>query len=214
MKRIPWKKLLVLAPHTDDAELGCGGTIARLLEEKVEIHVVAFSIAEKSVPEGQPSTMIQDEFFNAMEVIGVSFDHVHTYRYPTRCFSNHRQEILEDLIVLRKQIEPDWVFVPASSDCHQDHEVIHREGVRAFKQRTVWGYELPWNHLDFTSCCFIELQKHHLEKKYSSLQSYKSQFDLKRSYFSEDFVNGLAVIRGTQIAKPFAECFECIRVQL
>lgn len=43
------KKVLVLAPHTDDAELGCGGSIAKFVEEGREVHVVSFSIAEDSL---------------------------------------------------------------------------------------------------------------------------------------------------------------------
>lgn len=42
-----FKKALILAPHTDDGEFGCGGSIVRLLEEKSEIFYAAFSTAEK-----------------------------------------------------------------------------------------------------------------------------------------------------------------------
>ncbi len=45
------QKILVLAPHTDDGELGCGGTIVRLIDEGQDVYYVAFSICEESVPE-------------------------------------------------------------------------------------------------------------------------------------------------------------------
>ena len=48
------KKVLVLAPHTDDGELGCGGFITKLIENNVEVFYVAFSTAEESVPPGFP----------------------------------------------------------------------------------------------------------------------------------------------------------------
>nr|WP_287495042.1 PIG-L family deacetylase [Candidatus Brachybacter algidus] len=48
------KKVFILAPHTDDGELGCGGTIARLIEDGAIVYYVAFSTADKSVPDEFP----------------------------------------------------------------------------------------------------------------------------------------------------------------
>ena len=48
------KNILVLAPHTDDGELGLGGTISRLIEDGKKVTYVAFSTAQQSVPEGFP----------------------------------------------------------------------------------------------------------------------------------------------------------------
>lgn len=63
--------MLVLAPHTDDAELGCGATIARALEEGVTVHVAAFSIAEDSLPPDVPPDTLEHEFRAAMATMGV-----------------------------------------------------------------------------------------------------------------------------------------------
>ena len=65
------RRALVLAPHTDDAELGCGGTIARFLEEGVELRVAAFSTAEDSLPPGMPRTQLRDEFIESMGTFGI-----------------------------------------------------------------------------------------------------------------------------------------------
>ena len=61
------KKVLVLAPHTDDGELGCGGTVARLLEEGCEVHFAVFSTCAESVPAGFPADELKTEFLSAME---------------------------------------------------------------------------------------------------------------------------------------------------
>ena len=53
-----FKTVLALSPHTDDAEFGAGGTLARWIEEGKEIFYVAFSIAEKSVPDGFPKNIL------------------------------------------------------------------------------------------------------------------------------------------------------------
>ena len=56
-----WDRALVLAPHTDDGEFGCGGTMARLVEEGADIRYVAFSIATRSLPEGfAPDTLARE----------------------------------------------------------------------------------------------------------------------------------------------------------
>src|SRR5262249_11400292 len=56
-----WKRALVLAPHTDDGEFGCGGTMARLVEEGVDVRYVAFSIATRSLPGGFPPDTLRHE---------------------------------------------------------------------------------------------------------------------------------------------------------
>ena len=54
-------KVLVLAPHTDDGEFGCGGTISKLIYQGVEVHYVAFSACEQSVLPEFPSDILITE---------------------------------------------------------------------------------------------------------------------------------------------------------
>ena len=64
-------KILVLAPHTDDGEIGCGGAIAKFIEEKKEVFYVAFSIARTSaVQNGFPDNILEIEVAGAMKVLG------------------------------------------------------------------------------------------------------------------------------------------------
>jgi len=58
-----WQRVLVLAPHTDDGEFGCGGTMARLVENGADVRYVAFSIATKSLPEGFPPDTLARESY-------------------------------------------------------------------------------------------------------------------------------------------------------
>ena len=66
-----WERVLVLAPHTDDGEFGCGGTIARLLDGGADVRYVAFSIATKSLPEGFPPDTLAKEVRAATAAIGI-----------------------------------------------------------------------------------------------------------------------------------------------
>jgi len=208
------KKILVLAPHTDDAELGCGGTIARLLEEGAQVHVAVFSTAEDSLPVGTRYGTLKDEFYNAMSIMEISSENLTVHDYPVRRLSYHRQEVLESLIELRTRIQPETVLLPAGTDLHQDHQVVNVEGLRAFKDITVWGYELPWNHVEFSANAFVVLDESHLQKKWLALQSYKTQLELSRPYFSWEFVQSLARIRGIQVKTSYAEAFEVIRIRV
>jgi N-acetylglucosamine malate deacetylase 1 len=207
------KKTLVLAPHTDDAELGCGGTMARLLDAGTEVHVVAFSAAEESLPPGAALDLLREEFASAMRSFGLPGEQVRVGRYPVRRLSEHRQDLLEELVALRREIDPDLVLLPSSHDIHQDHQVVQMEGLRAFKNVSVLGYELPWNTITFPAEAFFTLEERHLQAKIRSLHCYASQVQLQRPYFDEEFLKGWARLRGLQVKAPYAEVFEVMRIR-
>jgi N-acetylglucosamine malate deacetylase 1 len=203
---------LVIAPHTDDGEFGCGGTIARLIEEGTEVHYVALSIAEDSVPSGLPRDILATEVAKATHELGIDAKHLRVERFPVRRFPEFRQGILELLVDLNRRISPDLVFIPSSTDTHQDHQVVSQEGFRAFKRTTILGYEVPWNNLTFSTNAFFFLESRHLEAKLRSLRCYVSQ--LGREYVDEQFIRSLARTRGVQIGAEYAESFEVIRLVL
>jgi N-acetylglucosamine malate deacetylase 1 len=207
------RRVLFLSPHTDDSELGCGGTIARMIEEGVQVFVAAFSTVGESVPAGWPPDTLRKEFYQAAAALKVPRENVVAYDYPVRRLSPNRQEILEELVKLRREIKPDMAFLPSGHDLHQDHQVVYAEGLRAFKDISLLGYELPWNHIMFSADAFVVLQKHHIECKWQALEQYRSQFELQRPYFARDFIEGLARVRGTAVKTNWAEAFEVIRIR-
>lgn len=200
---------MVLAPHTDDGELGCGGTIARAISEGAKVFYIAFSTAEASVPEGFARNQLEIEVREATGILGIPEEQLYVYKYQVRKLNYVRQEILEELIRLRSIIQPEVVFLPSSEDIHQDHVTIYKEGVRAFKHCTLFGYELLWNNLSFSTDCFIKLEKAHLDTKIRALSAYKTQEG--RHYMSPEFIHSLATVRGTQINENYAEAFEVVR---
>ena len=203
------KRVLVLAPHTDDGELGMGGTMAKLLEEKKDVYYLAFSSAEKSVPKGYAKDILKREIKKAMKVLGLPQENLILLDYEARTFPKHRQEILDDMIEYGKKIRPDLVFLPSTYDTHQDHQTISQEGFRAFKRSSILGYEEPWNNLNFATTGFIRLEDRHIAKKIKALSGYQSQS--KRFYMSAEFTKGLAMTRGAQINYLYAEAFETLR---
>lgn len=203
------RRILILAPHTDDGELGCGGSIAKYLEETPDVFYLAASTCRRALPEGWAPDALEKEVRNATKVLGIPENNLILLDYDVRRFKETRQQILEDLIRLKNDLKPDLVFVPSPTDIHQDHQVISEEGLRAFKNSSILGYEMPWNNVTFNTRAFIQLEKHHVEKKVQALLCYKSQ--LHRSYVNEQFVYSLATVRGVQMGTRYAEAFEVVR---
>ena len=203
------KNILVLAPHTDDGELGCGASISKYVEEGNNVFYAAFSTAKESLPEGTPDNQLEKEVREATLRLGIPEENLIIYGFTVRKLSYSRQELLEELVKLKRDIAPNLVLMPTPNDLHQDHYTVAMEGLRAFKQTSILAYELPWNNITFNTQAFIRLTKHHIEKKVYALDAYNSQ--KKRSYLNSEFIFSLAKTRGVQINAEYAEAFEVIR---
>lgn len=201
--------ILVLSPHTDDGEFGCGGTMARLIEEQNIVFHVAFSSAEESLPKGMPPGTLVREIKKASSIIGLLPERLLIRSFAVRKFPEYRQEILEELIRLKKRVKPSLVILPSTTDTHQDHQTISQEGFRAFKNISMLGYEMPHNNLNFTTNMFVKINERHLRRKIEALQCYDSQKE--RIYSGEQYIRSLARVRGTQMGTEYAEVFEVIR---
>ena len=202
-------KVLVLAPHTDDGEFGCGGSISRFIQEDKVIYYAAFSTAEESVPEPWPKDILKTEVREATKRLGIPLENTLIYNFKVRELSYHRQEILEEMVKLKNDIGPDLVFLPSSNDVHQDHSTISIEGIRAFKNTSILGYEIPWNNIEFKTEAFIILSEENIKIKLDALDAYNSQ--KSKNYANAEFIRSLAKMRGIQIGSNYAEAFEVIR---
>ena len=207
-----YKKILVIAPHTDDGEFGCGGTISKLVEEGKVVYYVYFSICEESVPPEFPKDILAEEVRKATKKLGIEEKNLFSCRYPVRKFPEYRQSILEDLIKIKKKINPELILLPSSVDIHQDHSTIFEEGRRAFKKVSILGYELPWDNFELPAKAFVHLDEKHILKKIKAINEYKSQGH--RKYMSERFIKGLSCTRGIQAGAEYAEAFEIVRLNM
>jgi len=204
-----FRSALVLAPHTDDGEFGCGGTMARLVESGIPITYVAFSTAVRSVPPDFPADILSREVREATAVLGIDEAHLRVFDFEVRTFPTFRQDILEAMIALNDELHPDCVLMPSLADLHQDHRTVAEEGLRAFKRTTVLGYEIPWNAVTFSNTAYVELEPRHVDKKVAALAKYRSQ--QHRNYASEEYIRNVALTRGINVGRRFAEVFEVYR---
>ena len=203
------KRILVLAPHTDDGEFGCGGTISKFINEDHDVYYAAFSACQQSVLPQFPSDILITEVKEATSILGIKPSNLILFDYDVRTFGYHRQDILDDLIKLRADIQPELIFMPTITDVHQDHHTIAEEGMRAFKFNSILSYELPWNNFSFSTSSFVHLSENDIQTKVNALQAYQSQ--AHRPYSDEDFIRSLARTRGVQIGTKYAEAFELVR---
>ena len=196
-----FKNVLVLSPHTDDAEIGAGGTIAHLVEKGYNVEMFAFSWCENK----DNISSVKE----ASKILGIKENNLKIFEFERRRFPRQRQEILQILYDHNRENGIDLVLTPTTTDLHQDHSVVTMEAMRAFKRTTILGYELPWNNIQITTSSFFPLEERHVEKKIKALQCYKSQ--VGRYYFTEDYFRSIVKMRGTQIQTKYAEAFEVIK---
>lgn len=192
---------LVLSPHTDDGELGCGGTIAKLVEKGWQVHMLYFTACGRDV--------LVEEATKSGKILGITHE---ILDFTVRHFPRDRQEVLQAIYDHVRETDYDLVFTPATTDVHQDHGVVTEEAKRAFRYGTLLGYELPWNNLSVTLNGFVKLEVTHVEKKLAALDCYDSQ--KHNPYFSPDYFKAVMRTRGVQLATDYAEGFEVLKVAL
>jgi LmbE family N-acetylglucosaminyl deacetylase len=203
------KKILILSPHTDDGEIGAGGFISKFSKCNEVFHA-SFSFAKDSIPSSFPENSTEMEFSLAANILSIPKKNRINFDYKVRRFLSKRQEILDDIIYLKKFINPDLVLTPSSSDTHQDHEVIYKEGFRAFKNSTVLGYEMMANNRGFLPGVFVELSDEAFSEKIEAISQYKSQLFKMPNLIS--IISAGAICRGSQVNRQYAEAFEAIRL--
>jgi len=201
---LDFARVLIVSPHTDDGELGAGGTIARLVESGSEVHYVALSTVSNLHGMGHGSRLAAECSASTAE-LGIRSQNTKILDFPARNFDLMRQDILDELITLRNLIEPSLVIGPNIGDVHQDHAVVAAEVSRAFKFLTTLRFDTYWNISDMKTNFFVKLSKSQLQKKIKALGCYKSQ--LMRPYMAASQTESLARVRGLQSQSEYAEAF-------
>jgi len=199
-------KVLFLGAHTDDIELGVGGTLIKLLREGHDIRTITFTCPE-------PMEQLKSEYDNARKYL----QKIHPFEDKLYLLTNKRlglfsTEIMDILYDIRVNWKPDLVITHSSNSTHQDHRQIGEDSFRIFgKNANVWKYQFPWNTHDTDYNMFVVLSEQDIMDKIKLMQCYKSQSDLRPNYFRDDFVRGWAIGMGTVISKKYAEGFRQVR---
>lgn len=205
------RRALLVSVHADDVEIGCGGTVARMLEDGWKVLWIVFAASKKYNP--KEGFSLKSEFLEVVRCLGLSKKNYRIYDLPFRKMFRKRRFILQKFVDINRSFRPNMIMVPAHNDCHEDHETVVWEAIRAFKWRaTILGYEIPMNYvMPFRKNMLVRLEKRHIEKKLEMVGKYESQFKFGRKFFSVDIISGLAKIHGVECDTDYAEAFELIR---
>ncbi len=205
------KKVLVLSAHADDMELGCGGTVHRLIQEGKEVYSLVMSLNKKGLASKFSEQEIVDECMRSASVLGIDKENIFIEKFENRIFPEQRQAILDTIIHYRDKIKPDLVITGSLDDMHQDHVVLAHESFRAFKDYNLISYGFDWNRLNKKADFYFVISEENLQAKIQAVMSYQSQV-AGRDYFSENYIRSWAVVRGVEVKQKYAESFQIVRL--
>jgi len=198
-------KILCLGAHSDDIEIGCGGTILRFLEERnnAEIYWVVFAANAEREIEATKSANLFLKDTEHKNIIAKNF--------RDGFFPYIGTELKEFFEQLKQEFSPDIVFTHYRKDLHQDHRTISELTWNTFRDHLILEYEIPKFDGDLGSPnFFVHLDKTICRRKIKKILSYyRSQ--LGKKWFAEDTFWSILRLRGIESNAPgkYAEAFYC-----
>ena len=203
-------KILCLGAHSDDIEIGCGGTILHLLSlySRAEVVWVVFSSGREREREARASAALFLQSARRQNVI------VKTFR--DGFFPYEGTKIKEFFEEIKKDTDPDIIFTHYRNDRHQDHRTISDLTWNTWRQHLVLEYEIPKYDGDLgTPNCFVPLTAPLCSRKIKYICDV-FQTQSNKAWLTEDTFQALLRLRGVECAAPhkFAEAFYCRKVIL
>jgi LmbE family N-acetylglucosaminyl deacetylase len=204
------RTVLCVGAHCDDIEIGCGGTILRLLRRNPGVHVrwVVFSSDGRRAAEARSSA----ELFLAEA--GTSAVSVEDFR--GRYFPYVATAIKEYFDGLSTEIDPDVVFTHYRDDLHQDHRSLSELTYNTFRDHLVLEYEIPKYDGDIgRPSVYVSLETAECERKIEVIVSSFLSQDHKH-WFSEETFRSIMRLRGieSKASSGYAEAFHCRKLAL
>lgn len=198
-------KILCLGAHSDDIEIGCGGTILKLLQdyENVQIHWVVFSGEGERAAESKGSA--------ADFLANTTGNQVVVNDFKASYFPYSGSDIKEYFEVIKNNFTPDIIFTHYRHDLHQDHRVINELTWNTFRSHFILEYEIMKYDGDIGQPnFFVHLDEDICRKKIGCiLKHFKSQSH--RPWFTEDTFYSILRLRGIESNSPsnYSEGFFC-----
>jgi LmbE family N-acetylglucosaminyl deacetylase len=203
-------RLLAIGAHPDDIEIGCTGTILKLIEQEAvsEVRWVVLSGKGERANEARRSAEALLDGVPKSEVIICDF--------PDGFFPYEGQRIKDFFEQLKTDYAPDVVFTHQRADLHQDHRLSCELTWNTFRDHLILEYEVPKYDGDMSAPnAFVPLEEHHRERKIDHLMSYFGS-QLSKRWFHEELFSSLLRLRGMECNSPssYAEAFFCRKAVL
>jgi LmbE family N-acetylglucosaminyl deacetylase len=210
--REPGTRLRVLAvgAHADDIEIGCGGTLLRLVAEHPELEVdwvVLSGLGERGVEAADSAAAFLD---------GTAEARVTVERFRDGFFPYTGAAVKEFFEQLKSKVAPDVVFTHRLEDRHQDHRLVAELTWNTFRDHVILEYEIPKYEGDLGHPnLFVPLAPHLCERKVELLRKcFPSQAG--RAWFTDDTFWAMLRLRGLESNAPgrYAEAFQARKLVL
>jgi LmbE family N-acetylglucosaminyl deacetylase len=204
------RRILCLGAHSDDIEIGCGGTILKLAESRrpPEVTWVVFSSGPERDREAHESA--------GLFLKGIKKRSVIVKNFRNGFFPYVAVEIKEFFEELKNQLSPDLIFTHYRHDLHQDHRLLCDLTWNTFRNHLILEYEIPKYDGDLGSPnCFIPLDRRLCQRKTKFIcRVFGTQRN--KHWFSPDTFEALMRLRGVESAAPekYAEAFYCRKLLL
>jgi LmbE family N-acetylglucosaminyl deacetylase len=199
-KRAPLK-ILCLGAHSDDIEIGAGGTILKLIHD-YEIEEVGWVVFSSNNARQKEATISAGKFLS-----GVSRKKIIVKTFRDGFFPAHITELKEFFEELKQAFSPDLIFTHYRNDRHQDHRIISDLTWNTWRSNLIFEYEIPKYDGDLGNPNFyVQLEEDLIIKRNQIvLESFASQAG--KHWFDDATFKALARIRGMESAPLFAEAF-------
>jgi LmbE family N-acetylglucosaminyl deacetylase len=203
-------RILCLGAHSDDIEIGCGGTILKLLGtfKDLDIRWIVFSgTADRALEASQSA----DELLR-----DVKRKKILTASFRDGFFPFAGEQIKEYFESIKREFEPDLIFTHFRDDLHQDHRLVSQLTWNTFRNHLVLEYEIPKYDGDMHSPnAYVALSESTCRRKAAVLMKHFGS-QRPKHWFTEDLFLGLLRIRGMECSSPtgYAEGFYCRKAQL
>jgi LmbE family N-acetylglucosaminyl deacetylase len=203
-------RILALGAHPDDIEIGCGGTLLKLIEQGdvAEVRWVVLSGDAERAAEARASAA---DFLAGAPVADVV---LHDFR--DGFFPYVGGEIKDRFEQLKRSFSPDLIFTHQRMDLHQDHRLMCELTWNTFRDHLILEYEVPKYDGDLGAPnLFVPLSEELCRRKIELLLAhFESQ--RTRDWFGDDLFSALLRLRGMEAAVPagWAEAFYCRKATL
>ncbi len=202
--------VLCLGSHADDIEIGCGGTILRLLELNPQLTVYWVVLSGSDVRAGEARRSAERFLEEAAE------SRIITKSFRDSFFPYCGEEIKEFFFELQSQVSPDLILTHRREDMHQDHRVVSELTWNTFRRHQILEYEIPKYEGDLgTPNVFVPLSQATAQEKVDAIvESFPSQAD--KPWFTADTFWSLMRIRGIEANadSQFAEGLYCRKMSI
>lgn len=202
-------RVVCIGAHSDDIEIGCGGTILSLLEDNPNLEIEWIVLSADGIRAEEARSGSELFLHNARK----RDIHIHEFRERYFPFSPEIKEYFDEV---GRKIVPDLVFSPWREDAHQDHRTVAQLVAHTFRDQLILEYEIPKFDGDLgRPNAYIHLTRDQTARKVQGiLQSFPSQEP--KQWFTEETFRSLMRLRGIESRAPegYAEAFHAYKIVL